>query len=61
MAIREFRDYQEISSWALDALGWAVSAGVMTGKGDAILDPAGTATRAEVAQVFANYLPAVTP
>ncbi len=61
MAIREFRDYQEISSWALDALGWAVNAGVMTGKGDAILDPAGTATRAEAAQVFANYLPTVNP
>ena len=33
-------------------MAWAVSQGLISGKGNGILDPDGTATRAEVAAIF---------
>jgi hypothetical protein len=36
----EFSDSEEISSWATDAVSWAIGSGMMSGKGDGILDPA---------------------
>lgn len=50
-----FRDAEEISAWAKDAFRWAIGAGIIRGKGNGILDPLGTATRAEVAQIVMNY------
>lgn len=44
-----FQDRDMIADWAADAMNWAVSVGLMSGKGNQQLDPAGTATRAEVA------------
>ena len=55
MAIREFKDYAEISSWALQSMHWAVDSGLMNGKGDDILDPTGTATRAEVSKILSVF------
>lgn len=54
--ILSFTDADEISSWAVDALQWAVAEGIMQGKGDGILDPAGTAKRCEVAKMMMNFL-----
>jgi hypothetical protein len=51
----DFSDAGETSSWAQDAVAWAVSIGLMSGKGDGSIDPQGTASRAEVATVFMNY------
>ncbi len=34
---------------------WAVNAGLLSGKGSGVLDPAGNATRAEVAQILMNF------
>lgn len=51
-----FSDANEISGYALEALKWTVENGVVNGKDDNILDPKGCATRAQVAQVFMNYL-----
>ena len=50
-----FADADKASGWAMEALRWAVENGVMTGKGDGILDPAGLASRAETAQILKNY------
>ena len=50
-----FTDAAEISGWAQDAVSWAVGEKLLSGKGNGILDPAGTATRAEVAQIFMNF------
>ena len=44
------------SSWALEALYWAVENGVINGTGDGLLDPGGLATRAQVAQMLKNLL-----
>ena len=50
-----FRDADKVSDWALDAMRWAVKNGVVSGKGNQTLDPAGCATRAEVAQMLYNF------
>lgn len=52
----DFSDADKVSAWAQDAVHWAVSQGILSGKGDGILDPTGKATRAEVAQMLKNCL-----
>lgn len=54
-SIQKFTDYGSISAWALEAMDWAVNAGLLSGKGNGVLDPTGTATRAEVAQILMNF------
>ena len=51
-----FLDYGQISEYALPALQWAVGAGVMSGRGDGILAPQGTATRAEAAAMLMRFV-----
>ena len=61
-ALDNFYDKEQISNWATEALNWAVSNGIINGKGTykntskEILDPKGTATRAECAQVIKNFM-----
>ena len=54
--LSQFSDSGKASAYAQDALRWAVEHDVMNGKGGGILDPQGLATRAEVAQMFMNYM-----
>lgn len=54
-SIRWYRDYESISTWAKDALSWAVQRGLISGIGDDQLDPTGTCTRAQLAQIIKNY------
>ncbi|MEG1858015.1 MAG: S-layer homology domain-containing protein [Pseudoflavonifractor sp.] len=35
---------------------WATGVGIISGKGDGMLDPTGTATRAEVAVILARFV-----
>ena len=49
--LKDFEDGGQVSGWASDAMAWAVGSGLMGGKGSGVIDPAGTATRAEVAAV----------
>ena len=56
MAVQKFSDSASISGWALEAVQWAVNAGLISGTGGGMLDPDGTATRAQVAQIFMNFL-----
>ena len=51
-----FADSKAVSSWAAEALSWAVEQGVITGKKGNLLDPGGTASRAEVAVMLQRYL-----
>ena len=50
-----FTDGAKTSSWAAEAMEWAVGSKLLSGKGGNVLDPTGTATRAEVAQIFMNF------
>lgn len=49
-----FRDADKISDYAKIPLRWAVGQHIMNGKGNSLLDPTGTATRAEIAQILLN-------
>ena len=50
-----YYDASRVSSWAKDAMGWAVKNGVVTGVSSTWLNPNGTASRAEAAQMFMNF------
>ena len=52
----QFADSGEVSSYATNAISWAVQQGILSGKTGNILDPQGDATRAQVAQMLQNYL-----
>ncbi len=49
-----FTDGESVSSWAEEAMAWAVSQGILTGDGD-LLNPQATATRAQVAAILARF------
>ena len=51
-----FADSKAVSSWAAEAMSWAVEQGVITGKKGNLLDPGGTASRAEVAVMLQRSL-----
>lgn len=51
-----FSDAKSISTWAKDAMGWAVAKGLFTGKTGGILDPQGSATRAEAAALIMRFM-----
>ncbi len=55
MALREYGDYDRISGWALEALDWAVNAGIISGTGDSALSPQGRATRAQTAVMLQKF------
>ena len=55
--LENYPDKMSVSTWANEALKWAVTNGVMSGKATEvgnILDPKGKATRAECAQMIMN-------
>lgn len=54
--LSRFSDVEEVSEWADRAMKWAVGCGLITGKDHASLDPAGTATRAEVATMLMRFV-----
>lgn len=49
-----FADGGKTSGWAIESMRWAVGCGILQGAG-VHLDPTGTATRAEVAQMLMNF------
>ena len=55
MALREYGNYDRISGWALEALDWAVNAGIISGTGDSALSPQGRATRAQTAVMLQKF------
>ena len=55
-----FDDVAKVSSWASEAMHWCYMNGIVSGRlntatGKTLLEPTGTSTRAELAQVFYNY------
>ena len=51
-----YGDSGQVSAWAADAMAWAVSGGLISGKPGSLLDPQGTATRAEVAAILMRFV-----
>ena len=52
--IDNFEDASKVSSWAKDALNWALAYGIMSGKGTK-LDPSGQARRSEFAAMLYQF------
>lgn len=53
-AIKKFSDANAVSSWAVNAVDWAVEKGILNGYPDGSLRPGKRITRAEAAMVFLN-------
>jgi hypothetical protein len=53
--LSDFKDGNSASDWSRTALEWALSAGMISGKGDGVLDPTGTSTRAEIATILTGF------
>ena len=55
MAAQEYPDFASVSSWASEAVTWAVNTGVLTGTNAGTLNPQGSATRAELATMLVRF------
>ncbi len=59
-ALNGFKDANSVSSYAKDAMIWAVENGIINGMGDTgMLAPRANATREQVAQMMMNYVAAL--
>jgi len=47
-----FTDNVNVSDWAKEDMQWAVSNGIISGTGNSMLSPKGTATRSQAAKIF---------
>ena len=54
--LSKFADAAKVSSWAKDAMGWAVAMGLIEGTNNAELMPLGTASRAEAATILVRLV-----
>ena len=54
-ALDNFSDADQVNSYAVEAMNWAVATGLIHGMGDGILNSQGNATRAQVALVLMRY------
>ena len=51
-----YTDFHEVSTYAVDAMGWANGGGIITGGEGMTLQPQRSATRAEVAVILVRFL-----
>ena len=54
-AIKGFADYNKLSTYAVEAMKWAVARKCISGNTNNCIDPLGKATRAQTAQIMNNY------
>lgn len=54
--LEQFADLDRMSAEAREAMAWATAVGLISGKGDGILDPTGPATRAEMAALLVQFM-----
>lgn len=56
ITVRRFNDSASISDWVQEIMAWAINTQVLSDKGNGALDPQGTMTRTEVAQMPMNFV-----
>lgn len=56
MSVREYDDFNKISSYASEAMMWAVNNQIITGVTKSELQPQGTATRAQTATILMRWI-----
>jgi len=54
-SLKDFVDADKVNAYAVDAMNWAVSVGLINGMDDATLAPQGNATRAQIATILMRY------
>lgn len=54
--LNQFKDAKQVSSWAKNAVQWAVGAKIINGDNRKMLNPNGTLTRAEAAAMLRNFV-----
>ncbi len=54
-ALADFADADKVSDWAVEAMNWAVSVGLINGVAEDTLAPQGNATRAQIATILMRY------
>ena len=54
--LEKFSDRAALSGFAADGMAWCVEQGIINGRGDGILAPAGYASRAEVAAMLQRFV-----
>ena len=59
-SLDKYPDSAVVSSWAADAMNWAVADGLISGDNKGNLNPKGNATRAEVAAILERYITKTT-
>ena len=52
----KFKNADKVTDYAKTAMGWAVGSGLVKGKSGNLLDPQGTATRAEIAAMLHRFI-----
>lgn len=55
-AADKFSDVSLVAAWAADAVNWVLEKKVIGGNADGTLNPEGTATRGQVAQIIMNFV-----
>ena len=55
VSLVEFADENQVSDYAKQPMEWAVGKGIISGKGDKVIDPKGTATAAEIAAITRRF------
>ena len=50
-----YTDADQVPAYSLEAMQWAVGTGLITGRSETTVAPLGTASRAEVATIFARF------
>ena len=55
-SLDRFTDKGDVSDFAVDAMRWAIGSELIEGKGNNILDPQGTAIRAEFAAMLHRFI-----
>ena len=55
-ALANYSDAADVSSWAKDAMNWAVANGLITGMNETTLAPSASTTRAQVAVILMRFL-----
>ena len=53
--LTQYADCGDISGYAKESVSWAIATGLLGGKGNGILDPAGEAVRCEVAAILQRF------
>lgn len=56
-----FSDASKVSSFAVEGMTWAVGSGLINGIGNNLLDPQGSATRAQMATILMRFCNEVVP